>query len=297
MSKRALYLHGGLPKTGTTSLQQWFCKNGQILAQAGLTYPQPSDNYKQGYLVPDLRVNGGTPHIRTVLENHPEGDLLFSNEGLSNHFHDFHPDALAEFRELTAEFHVVLLLLHRDGNRWLRSYYRQAVLNPASNASELWGTTQHMEEIRVHYRIKRLLDRPRLQSDMQAGLGAARVVSLDFDQPDFFECFLVHLGIENTNLFKLGRINESIPVWAISFMRHINSIVPENKTRNAWKAALFKYLDSNHLILRNCYQSFVNSHEQFTDYLQIDLINSAPETCPKKDLKAFLLAVSTEANE
>jgi len=64
----------------------------------------------------------------------------------------------------------------------LRSYHRQAVLNPHNNASDLWGTSQSADEIRDNIRIKRLVQHDRLAQEMAKGFGATTGHLLDFDE-------------------------------------------------------------------------------------------------------------------
>jgi len=96
---RRLFLHAGLPKTGSTSMQKWFLENRAALLDLGCTYPNdpPLHNYKQGYTVQSLMRPPGLMPIRQALTGVTTPDVLFSNEGMSNHFHDFNMDTLAQF--------------------------------------------------------------------------------------------------------------------------------------------------------------------------------------------------------
>lgn len=249
-----LFLHVGLPKTGTTSMQKWFLDHHAALEAAGCLYPTTPalHNFKQGYTVPDLLRNPGLPSIAQALtQGGGHRDVLLSNEGMSNHFHDFPAAHLAQLRALTTAYDVTVFLFRRDPERWLHSYHRQAVLNPRNTASELWGTSGTRADIRDHYRITRLLDHAGLAQDMRTGFGARACRVLDFDNPDAFTLMLEEMGLAALAHLPLPRINESIPDWAVEMMRRINGKTGLDRVRKAWKATLYHFLQSNHTVLRD----------------------------------------------
>ena len=297
---RRLFLHVGLPKTGSTSMQKWFLDNRTALAAQGLCYPidPPLHNYKQGYTVLALKVGDMAP-LRAALDQAGASDVLLSNEGLSNHFLDFPAEALAAFRTLTADIAealaafrtltadiaVIVIGFHRDPDRWLRSYHRQAVLNPRNNASELWGTSQDLAQIRAHYRIKRLLDHDRLAKDMAQGVGADAVHMLNFDDPAAFTRMLGVMDVPDLSDIPLPRINETLPDWAITMMQRINAQEPDNPARQAWKGVLYHYLKSNHTVLRD------DANRMGADALALinpALLDEMPTEIPHQDIRHFL---------
>lgn len=283
---RRVFLHVGLPKTGSTSMQKWFLDNRTALAAQGLCYPTdpPLHNYKQGYTAPALRAGNMDP-IQAALARNGATDLLLSNEGLSNHFHDFPAKALAAFRTLTADLAVIVIGFHRDPDRWLRSYHRQAVLNPRNNASELWGTSQNLAQIRSHYRIQRLLDHDRLARDMADGFGADAVHMLNFDEADAFAQMLDLMDVASLSDIPLPRINETLPDWAITMMQRINAQEPDNPARQAWKGVLYHYLQSNHTVLRDDASSM---GPEALALINPALLDEMPAEIPRQDIRHFL---------
>jgi hypothetical protein len=284
---RRLFLHAGLPKTGSTSMQKWFLENRAALLDLGCTYPNdpPLHNYKQGYTVQSLMRPPGLMPIRQALTGATTPDVLFSNEGISNHFHDFNMDTLAQFRELTDGIEVHVVLFRRDPDRWLRSYHRQAVLNPRNNASDLWGTSQSAEEIRDNIRIKRLVQHDRLAQEMTKGFGATTGHLLNFDDPGAFVQFLTLMGLQELASIPLPRINEAVPDWAIAMMQRINAREPNNPERQAWKGLLFHFLDSNHTVLRDDARRL---GPKDLARLNVDLLADMPPEVPVGDIATFL---------
>lgn len=285
MTKR-LFLHIGLPKTGSTSMQKWFFDHKDALQSSGCTYPTdpPLQLYKQGYVAATLRGREGVATFERALCTATSPDVLLSNEGLANHFHDFDPDTLAQFRTLTANMSVHLIGFHRAPDRWLRSYHRQAVLNPRNNASDLWGTTLSVGEIRTHIRVRRLLDHDRLAQDMADGFGAQAVHMFDFDKADAFARMLSVMGQSHLAHLPLPRINETVPDWAITLMRHINTQEADNPARQVWKGLLFHFLDSNHTELRNDARRLT---PQDLTLLNLDLLRDLPSDVPAEAIMAF----------
>ena len=282
-----LFLHAGLPKTGSTSMQRWFLENRNAMRACGCDYPTiPAlHNYKQGYVVSELRGRRDLPSIREALSIVDTPDALLSNEGISNHFHDFPDETLALFRDLTQDVQVVIIMFRRDPEAWLRSYHRQAVLNPRNNASELWGTHQSSEDIRDHYRVRRLVDTSALATRLTEGFGADACHVLDFDADDAFDQMLRNIGLDALAHIPLPRINEAIPVWAIEMMRYINAETDENSVRRAWKALLYHFLDSNHTVLRDDARTMKPSDINLIDPA---LFEGMPSDVPVQDLAAFV---------
>lgn len=254
MRRPKLYLHCGLPKTGSTALQSWFWHHRAALDRAGLVYPKDPKvvEGKHGYLIAELRRNTRLPKLARALRGVTVGrDVLLSNEGLSNHFDDFAPAALQTFRALTADYEVNLILLRRPQAAWIRSYYRQAVLNPANGASPLWGTDLSFELFAQHERVQRLADIDGLAQDLQHGFGARHVHRIEFGGQDLLRRVLTALGRPGLATTTLERTNESVPDWAIEVLRHINGVTVSREVRTAWRAVLCQHLGSNHAILRS----------------------------------------------
>lgn len=253
MSVKRVILHAGPPKTGTSGLQNWFRRNRDLLRNAGVDYPDrfaPGED-KHVFLVPEFRQQPALPQLTAILNECDGETLLLSNEGLANHFDDFHTDSLARFRELTASLDVSIILVRRDPEAWTRSYYKQCVLNPNNGGSPLWGTSQSLDVIAEHPRLRRLRDIDVLARDMKAGFGATAVEILPFDRSALAIDIAAMIGAPALAREAVPAVNDSLPDWAIEAIRQVNAEIPDNNGRDRWKAALQSHLKSSHSILTN----------------------------------------------
>ena len=243
-SLQRLILHCGLPKTGTTAVQRWFRDQAPVMRNLGVDYPVHFGAYddKHGFLVNELRGGGDLPLLGRYIAKTATPALLLSSEGLSNHFHDFPPSALERFRDLTAELEVVVILVTRAPEGWLRSYYKQCVVNPNNGASDLWGTAQPLEAVRGHVRIRRLMDQAALAESLRQGYGTARLLTPRYGDRGWFETLLAEIGLGALADRPLPRMNRSLPDWAVETVRQINALTADTVTRQAWVSCLNAHL-------------------------------------------------------
>lgn len=112
MPKKHLYLHVGLPKTATSSLQTWLHENADTLAVNDISY-QFTDNIsmqpKHQFLVFEL-LNNNFSHSASVLEKTKTEAIIWSTEGLTNHLVDFSKTAFLQFRQLVASYQLTLIV-------------------------------------------------------------------------------------------------------------------------------------------------------------------------------------------
>ncbi len=256
---KQLVLHVGLPKTGTTALQKWFRQHRPELALVGIDYPEHFGHQddKHSFLVGELRNNPMIPTLKNIVSKSTCETILFSNEGLSNHFYDFHPDALQAFRDLSQDIEINIVFVTRPVDAWLKSYHKQCVLNPNNGSSDLWGTSLHIDEIKDHPRIKQLLDHNTLLADMKRNYGAQATHHIRFDDTNWFSSILEILGINHLRTHPLPNINDSLPDWAIEMMRQVNSYVASNQNRQVFKRLLQDFLSTNHTIMTETAQTIL----------------------------------------
>jgi hypothetical protein len=126
-----LYIHVGMPKTGTSAIQKMLANNRQKLASLGYTYPGNLNDHWP--FVEGLRVLDGmltNDLVRPILEEIRESDnhAILSCEGFSDMRSAKMPAHLMEaLRAFGITHRVVVILYVRRQDDWLDSGYRQKV--------------------------------------------------------------------------------------------------------------------------------------------------------------------------
>lgn len=228
-----LYLHIGLPKTGTTSLQGWLHANERTLNRNNLTYPQFPARYndhtqaKQQGLVTGL-IKGRLGRLRSLLNDHR--DVIMSSEGLTNHLYDFPSSSLERFRHLTQERTVVAILVTRPPEAFARSIYNQRVLT-GPNERFGYATAQTFEEFRTDAVLNRLMDYQKVIKDAKAAFGADRLVTVELIR-DWHKHVLRAIGLKEEDIpAEIPRLNASPNADVIERVRQINSLQLSNDDR------------------------------------------------------------------
>jgi 2-polyprenyl-3-methyl-5-hydroxy-6-metoxy-1,4-benzoquinol methylase len=227
-NQKKLLLHIGLPKTGTSGLQDFLSKNRQPLAELGVNYPEDKIRYgsvgldrKHQSLV-DALFAKNMSGIESYFGNEDFSTTFLSAEGLSHHFHDFGSEALSAFRKATAEYQVELFFVKRDLRNWLWSMYKQCLINP-TNENFLYGTSLDFESFCDTSRMQMLMDHDGLIEAARSGYGAAKVHIGQFEshwQPSLELC----LGFSLSNNFThVKNINLSLADEFVSQIRNINA--------------------------------------------------------------------------
>lgn len=265
---KKLFLHVGLPKSATSSLQRWFNMNRVPLHSAGIDYPAPYNQKsdKHDFLVPAFRSGQGFSAIHACLDASKQKNILFSNEGLSNHLYDFDARILHQFRTQTKEYNTTVILVTRPKQGWLRSYHKQCVINPQNGASDLWGTDLTLEQIEGHPRIKALLDHKQLETDLAAAFGAQSVVKVDFTDADWLSDIFEHLDIVGLGGLPIIKANMSLPDWAVESLRVLNQCTASSTKRLLWRSFIQEYCDSNHSILLDAADAMPKNKWRLEDF-------------------------------
>ena len=138
--RRRLILHAGAPKTGTSSLQRHFGDRRRELALRGWWYPPPSDTPepKHQHLNGLLRRGNAqsfAAYVEEALRDMPDSahTVLFTTEGIYNHWWDYAPWAKAALRHLAALFDFELCVWFRPPVSFAAALYVQYLGNPPTD--------------------------------------------------------------------------------------------------------------------------------------------------------------------
>ncbi|MEP2785152.1 MAG: hypothetical protein ABJO67_17400 [Pseudoruegeria sp.] len=137
--RRRVYVHVGLDKTGTTSLQHWCAKNRQYLIEEhGVRYPKAGAEYDHHMTLANLCGFGWTEdinrlsnregrlgHLRAFYKELLEKELILSSEHFSFNIADTPAEKLK--RVLGDAFEIVIVLVLRSPVSWIRSRYSEEI--------------------------------------------------------------------------------------------------------------------------------------------------------------------------
>ncbi|WP_319777803.1 hypothetical protein [Maridesulfovibrio sp.] len=139
---KKIYIHIGMPKTGTSSIQNALTKNNQLFLKNGLFYPLIGTNYSTGYVnglyfkndykknfvYNNLLLLKRTSILRKALDQFAKNDchtLLFSEENLFEHYNDF-CTAFKKFR-FFKKFDVKIIIYYRRSVEYIAEIWAQTV--------------------------------------------------------------------------------------------------------------------------------------------------------------------------
>ncbi len=242
-SKRALVLHVGLPKTGSTALQFWCHKNRAFLADRGISYPAPSENEfapKHQFVVNGLLKQDFT-ELRAALRAQRTPVVILSSEGISNHFARFEPSALAKFREITRNYDVHVLMMARDPEAWTKSLWKEGLLATPGYAFGL-------EKYATLPRVQRLTQHELLLEKISRAFGAVKTTLARFED-GWTEALLSVSGMDPEAAAMLQDVddkNVSISDDLCEIIRQVNAQRLQANLRGAILGLIQERLQTRH---------------------------------------------------
>ena len=227
-----LFLHIGLPKTGTTAWQNWADTHRMSLRTRGLDYPEAMTvtNSPNHSIIHKDMMQGHVPQLLALLDGGRCDKMLLSDEGLSNTMYLCPETGFAAFRDATRGIEVTCILCVRAAEEWLTSMYGQSLFN-RSNPRLGNGTAEPIEVFAQRPRIQALLDHDRLAADAVARFGAAGCRIIDYGDTAF-PAFCAAMGLDTSGLPPPERANVSVTKAAKSIMRQVNAMRVEEDLRN-----------------------------------------------------------------
>ena len=256
--KRRLFLHLGLPKTGTTSIQSFLRQNPEVLTDVGVIYPkvgpenpdhpffhpkpataflaeEVSHQFLARELVGRNRLAAGTPLWSTafrMIDGSGAHTAVISYENFSSQVSLYEFDAISE--QLKA-YDVTGLIYLRRQDKWAISLYSHFV----RGARIALPFGQFVDDIRARLTYSTLLDEIREQIPLD------RLIVRNFDDvsktgllQDFFRSLDLPDPPPAEALAHDAR-NRSLPPWVVLFLlRCIQASFPTERLRSIRKACL-----------------------------------------------------------
>jgi len=231
--KPSLILHVGLPKTGTTSIQEALAASFTGAVEAGVWYPNCFPNVAEPFhrfLVEELRTPCDLWTFRRVLDAAREAGVrrvILSVEGISAHHDVLLPAQLEYFGRLTSEWEVSLCFVMRPFKSWIRSMYVQCLISPGlsterpkSTIEGFFGTSAKFEDFEFAMVRAGFRDQFRLASSLRESFNAEESHIFDYDAIKVGEV-VSFLG-ESGQHYDIRTENASIPFSRSETIRKIN---------------------------------------------------------------------------
>lgn len=249
--RRTLFLHVGLPRCGSSALQDWACTNAALLARQGIIWPAVDnaglEAARHQWLVEALKT-GSDGRLESLLADAGDDDILMSTEGLSLQFDSFPAEQMAWFREAAADWDVRLIIMTREVTGWQRSMWKQCMVNPVQAGSD-FGLSVDLADFGSLPSTRRLMDIKRLPRDMQRGFGATDVTVINSDR-DWLADLARLIDVDLAGATTPERRHESLPDPVIDIVRAINAEGTRGGPRRGLLALLQLALDTRSDTLR-----------------------------------------------
>lgn len=274
--KKKVILHIGLPKTGSTALQQTLHFNRDELLRAKTLYSarihKPQDP-KHTFLIEALKKGKGI-NLADEPEYTKSNRVILSNEALANELYLHGADKinwLANSLRSDAELEVCIVL--RDRENWLRSYYKQAIINQMVKGKEYYQTALTLDEFRQQEHVARLLNHDQLAQDTRDYFDAKTRV-FHYEETPVAEIAQWCAG-RKIHHAPTSRPNESLPDVAVEVMRQLNAGIGDLEEKYAWSHVLQRAVNAEHDVLRTLAS---RAHEETVNRLEIAKLESVHYT-------------------
>ena len=240
MSKTTLFLHIGLPKTGTTSLQHTLLDNHHILISNNILYPKKGIAQSKEYgpkhqLLFDFIRSNDLNQAEEYISEHSDltkrkklTSVVISHEGFTNHFYDLEED-LYEFINISLlYFKVVIVLSFKSLDKFFYSYYKQNIINPPINDELGYGKSLTAEEFLDLPRIQNILHYSEMLDNMEKNCKGVDIKVFDSSKNSAVRGFCQIIGLPYGLLSIIHHKNISLSDFAVEQTRKLNDSLKDN---------------------------------------------------------------------
>ncbi|CDT77927.1 hypothetical protein VCR12J2_1010149 [Vibrio coralliirubri] len=235
-----IILHIGLPKTGSSALQQYLFDNRDWLAGHKVYYPEhvtSKANPKHQWLTTSI-LKSEFQELQNVLSNSKGYKrVILSTESISNDLYNYKSEALDEFLSILCSFgRLKLCIVDRDKYKWAKSYYKQAILNQDSARMPFYSTADDFSTFVSDVTISKFMCRAQLLSDIESSFNAP-IKRFNYEEHDIVEIAHWLTGLELPQ-FTLTNKNDSISDAAAEVMCQLNAKIVSRREKYAWTKVL-----------------------------------------------------------
>ena len=246
MNKKTIFLHIGLEKTGTTSIQNFLFNNAEQLQKISIFYPTVLGENQTSLCIysgqtkyieslasenREIQIKKDLPQtIKSIINNFEKSNcknLVFSNEHLSSRLKN--ANDIKNLKELFApySYHVKIVMYVRNQVDLLESLYFEGIKDGGKNRLCDWANNFTYFE----------LDYMQMLEKWESVFGKDSIMVKLFDRSilkngDAVDDFLDLLSIENDEKFiRSNNQNISLGYKSMEFMRMYNSHVNESERK------------------------------------------------------------------
>jgi hypothetical protein len=235
---RKVFLHVGLPKTGSTALQALLYENAATLDRSLVHYDREvhsAHDPKHQWLLKALRKPEEISELS--LDRFPASakSIVLSSESLTNEFPRFEPVAVSALSNALKKLgSLEILLVVRDSHHWARSYYKQAIVNQPSSRMPFYSTTMTYRDFVKLEPIRFLMNSNLLRRSLQDSFDA-RVLNFDYGEQSSSEILdVISQGRRLALQEPPARKNVSIDDVTAEAMRQVNMSISSVAEKSAW---------------------------------------------------------------
>lgn len=242
---KKIIIHGGIHRTGTTSLQNAFAGNRERLNEAGISYPGKQRNH-QSWAWDQLSGRTTSDSIATAIDRNIYDTIILSAEDFCR-FRD-----LDWLKEVRSRHFVSVHFFVRRQDEWLTSWYNQNIRWPFDKRTATLTASEFLGTLDSYY----WLDFNWL-GDLWADVVGRENVNMHVLGGDTISRFR-EICAPQITFEEFPLPNDSAPPDAIEFLRHLDLLSMNPKQRQkvvAAARAVFK--DTN--VSKNIYSKDVRN--------------------------------------
>ena len=234
-----LILHGGTPKTGTTTLQFFWDEHREDMLKEGILYGENDGvSYapKHQWMVSSLEARdyeGFLRHFDAATRRRKDTDIhtvILSTEGIYNHWWDYSDEAKNFLRILGKYFDLKIWIWLREPISFAESLYRQYLKNPRIKEVDCYGRDLSLDEMMQDVWFVNHLDYLGFLQECHELFGAQGIKVFEM-QKDVIETICEELNL-NVEREKVHRHNEKLDCTLIDVLRVFNRHEIPNKEKS-----------------------------------------------------------------
>lgn len=240
MKNNRFVIHVGYPKAASTSLQDALLDSSALLKKNGVLYPasliqKGSSKHEELFRLVRLnKVEKAIALLKKELDSEKNvHTVLLSTESIVNQLYNVDPSIWVKlFDGIKQLGSLELLVIHRELNSFVTSYYKQAVINQPSSFNEFYGTSLTQAEFSNLEVVKQLTNLDGVVEKLKC-ISKAPVRVFEYHQ-DVVSNVINWLSNGSFSIETPKLSNVSLQAEEVELIRQINAATPSINERNAW---------------------------------------------------------------